>query len=56
MTMAATRRINRPSRDPAKACVESKLYVVALAFALARRWPQVLSNAVDSEVEHPLPI
>ena len=33
--------------DPAKAYAESKLYVVALAFALARRWPQVLSNAVD---------
>lgn len=26
---------------------DSKLYVVALAFALARRWPEVLSNAVD---------
>jgi NAD(P)-dependent dehydrogenase (short-subunit alcohol dehydrogenase family) len=33
--------------DPAKAYAESKLHVVALAFALARRWPQVLSNAVD---------
>src|SRR3954471_21012931 len=33
--------------DPAKAYAESKLRVVALAFALARRWPQVLSNAVD---------
>ena len=33
--------------DPAKAYAESKLQVVALAFALARRWPQVLSNAVD---------
>ena len=33
--------------DPAKAYAESKLYVVALAFALARRWPQILSNAVD---------
>jgi NAD(P)-dependent dehydrogenase (short-subunit alcohol dehydrogenase family) len=31
--------------DPAYS--ESKLHVVALAFALARRWPQVLSNAVD---------
>src|SRR4029077_17409411 len=29
------------------AYAESKLHVVALAFALARRWPQVLSNAVD---------
>jgi NAD(P)-dependent dehydrogenase (short-subunit alcohol dehydrogenase family) len=33
--------------DPARAYGESKLYVVALAFALARRWPSVLSNAVD---------
>ena len=35
------------SWDPARAYAESKLQVVALAFALARRWPQVLSNAVD---------
>jgi NAD(P)-dependent dehydrogenase (short-subunit alcohol dehydrogenase family) len=33
--------------DPAEAYAESKLHVIALAFALARRWPQVLSNAVD---------
>jgi NAD(P)-dependent dehydrogenase (short-subunit alcohol dehydrogenase family) len=33
--------------DGAKAYAESKLHVVALAFALARRWPEVLSNAVD---------
>jgi NAD(P)-dependent dehydrogenase (short-subunit alcohol dehydrogenase family) len=33
--------------DPARAYAESKLHVVALAFTLARRWPQVLSNAVD---------
>jgi len=33
--------------DSAKAYAESKLHVVALAFALARRWPRVLSNAVD---------
>jgi NAD(P)-dependent dehydrogenase (short-subunit alcohol dehydrogenase family) len=33
--------------DAARAYAESKLYVVALAFALARRWPSVLSNAVD---------
>lgn len=26
---------------------DSKLYVTALAFAVARHWPQVLSNAVD---------
>jgi len=37
----------RRSWDPAKAYAESKLQVVALAFAVARRWPQVLSNAVD---------
>jgi NAD(P)-dependent dehydrogenase (short-subunit alcohol dehydrogenase family) len=33
--------------DAVRAYAESKLYVVALAFALARRWPEVLSNAVD---------
>lgn len=33
--------------DAAKAYAESKLHVVALAFALAQRWPEVLSNAVD---------
>jgi NAD(P)-dependent dehydrogenase (short-subunit alcohol dehydrogenase family) len=33
--------------DPAKAYAESKLHVVALAFAMARRWPLVQSNAVD---------
>src|SRR3954447_25227024 len=33
--------------DPPRAYAESKLHVVALALALARRWPQVLSNAVD---------
>jgi NAD(P)-dependent dehydrogenase (short-subunit alcohol dehydrogenase family) len=33
--------------DAAKAYAESKLHVVALAFALARRWPKILSNAVD---------
>lgn len=35
------------SWDSAKAYAESKLHVVALAYALARRWPLVLSNAVD---------
>ncbi|MCK1391526.1 SDR family NAD(P)-dependent oxidoreductase [Bradyrhizobium sp. 1] len=35
------------SWDAAKAYAESKLHAVALAFALARRWPKVLSNAVD---------
>jgi NAD(P)-dependent dehydrogenase (short-subunit alcohol dehydrogenase family) len=33
--------------DPGRAYAESKLHVVALAFAIARHWPQVLSNAVD---------
>jgi NAD(P)-dependent dehydrogenase (short-subunit alcohol dehydrogenase family) len=33
--------------DAARAYAESKLYVTALAFAVARRWPEVLSNAVD---------
>lgn len=33
--------------DAAKAYAESKLHAVALAFALARSWPEVLSNAVD---------
>lgn len=33
--------------DAAKAYAESKLHVVALASALARRWPTVLCNAVD---------
>ena len=33
--------------DSAKAYAETKLHVVALALALARLWPEVLSNAVD---------
>ena len=33
--------------DTNRAYSESKLYVTALAFAIARRWPKVLSNAVD---------
>jgi NAD(P)-dependent dehydrogenase (short-subunit alcohol dehydrogenase family) len=33
--------------DAGRAYAESKLQVVALAFAVARRWPGVLSNAVD---------
>lgn len=33
--------------DSSRAYGESKLHVIALAFALARRWPEVLSNAVD---------
>lgn len=33
--------------DAAKAYAESKLHLAALAAALARRWPGVLSNAVD---------
>jgi NAD(P)-dependent dehydrogenase (short-subunit alcohol dehydrogenase family) len=33
--------------DTYRAYSESKLYVTALAFAVARRWPDVASNAVD---------
>ena len=33
--------------NTALAYAESKLHVAALAFAVARRWPGVLSNAVD---------
>jgi len=33
--------------DASRAYSESKLHVTALAFAVARRWPDVLSNAVD---------
>ncbi|PSJ37690.1 SDR family NAD(P)-dependent oxidoreductase [Allosphingosinicella deserti] len=33
--------------DAAQAYAESKLHVAALAAALARRWPDVMSNAVD---------
>ena len=31
----------------AEAYAESKLYVALLAFAVARRWPEVLSNTVE---------
>ncbi|HJS88492.1 MAG TPA: SDR family NAD(P)-dependent oxidoreductase [Steroidobacteraceae bacterium] len=33
--------------DASRAYSESKLYVTALALAVARHWPMVLSNAVD---------
>ncbi|MCU1385320.1 MAG: putative short chain dehydrogenase [Acidobacteria bacterium] len=33
--------------DSTRAYSESKLYVTALAYAVARRWPDVVSNAVD---------
>ena len=33
--------------QPSTAYSESKLYLTALAFAVARHWPDVLSNAVD---------
>lgn len=33
--------------EPSRAYSESKLFVTALAFAVARHWPGVLSNAVD---------
>jgi NAD(P)-dependent dehydrogenase (short-subunit alcohol dehydrogenase family) len=33
--------------DSTRAYSESKLYVTALAYAVARQWPDILSNAVD---------
>ena len=33
--------------DESQAYSDSKLYITALACAIARRWPEVLSNAVD---------
>ena len=33
--------------DATRAYSESKLYITALAFAAARKWPDVLSNSVD---------
>jgi NAD(P)-dependent dehydrogenase (short-subunit alcohol dehydrogenase family) len=33
--------------EPSRAYSESKLYIVALAFAVARHWPGVSSNAID---------
>jgi NAD(P)-dependent dehydrogenase (short-subunit alcohol dehydrogenase family) len=33
--------------DTNRAYSESKLYLTALAFTVARKWPKVLSNAVD---------
>jgi NAD(P)-dependent dehydrogenase (short-subunit alcohol dehydrogenase family) len=33
--------------DDGRAYAESKLFITALALAVARRWPDVLSNAVD---------
>jgi NAD(P)-dependent dehydrogenase (short-subunit alcohol dehydrogenase family) len=33
--------------NAARAYAETKLHVIALALALARRWPETLSNAVD---------
>ncbi|HVS75499.1 MAG TPA: SDR family NAD(P)-dependent oxidoreductase [Steroidobacteraceae bacterium] len=38
--------IDRPW-EPSRAYSESKLYVTAFALAVARHWPDVLSNAVD---------
>src|ERR671910_2310196 len=35
------------SWNASQAYSDSKLYLTALAFAVARRWPDVLSNAVD---------
>jgi NAD(P)-dependent dehydrogenase (short-subunit alcohol dehydrogenase family) len=33
--------------NASQAYSDSKLYLTTLAFAVARRWPDVLSNAVD---------
>ncbi|NEN05299.1 SDR family NAD(P)-dependent oxidoreductase [Diaminobutyricibacter tongyongensis] len=33
--------------DPLQAYADSKLLMIALAFAVARRWPRVSSNAID---------
>src|SRR4051812_26540582 len=38
---------SKRSWDTYRAYSESKLYVTALAFAVARQWPKVFSNAVD---------
>ena len=35
------------SWDASSAYSETKLFIIALAFAVARHWPEVLSNAVD---------
>ena len=46
---SALRDINWSERrwNSSQAYSDSKLYLTALAFAIARRWPDVLSNAVD---------
>jgi NAD(P)-dependent dehydrogenase (short-subunit alcohol dehydrogenase family) len=44
--LADLQRANKPW-DGSQAYCDSKLYDVVLAFAVARRWPGVLSNAVD---------
>lgn len=38
---------NKRSWSTNRAYAESKLYITALTFAIARRWPDVRSNAVD---------
>jgi NAD(P)-dependent dehydrogenase (short-subunit alcohol dehydrogenase family) len=40
-------RWERRAWDGAQAYAESKLHDVLLAFAVARRWPDVLSNALE---------
>jgi NAD(P)-dependent dehydrogenase (short-subunit alcohol dehydrogenase family) len=46
---SSLRDINWSERrwNSSQAYSDSKLYLTALAFAVARRWPDVLSNAVD---------
>lgn len=38
---------NKRGWDASTAYSESKLFVIAIAFAVARHWPDVLSNAID---------
>ena len=44
---ARRRGLAEAAWDQTQAYCDSKLYVTALAFAVARLWPDVLSNAVD---------
>jgi NAD(P)-dependent dehydrogenase (short-subunit alcohol dehydrogenase family) len=45
-TLRAPQWATRPWQGP-QAYSDSKLYLTALTLAVARKWPQVLSNAVD---------
>ena len=39
--------MERAALESSQAYSDSKLYLTTLAFTVARRWPDVLSNAVD---------